>query len=110
MHNHAVEIQLHIRVKPERRAEFDAFLQEAVPYYEELSGVFVRLIERKEEPGRLIEVVEYMTREAYEADKVRMETDSKMKGLLARWRGLLDGPPEVRVYEDVMPRLWRIPY
>lgn len=93
-----IELHLRIRVSHVRRAEFDAFLREAIPFYESPGGIRVRVLEDRDDPTRLIEVVEYASRADFERDQLRVEQDPRMKGYLERWRALLDGAPVVEVY------------
>ena len=93
-----IDLHLRVRVAPENRAAFDAFLREAIPFYESPGGIRIRLLEDRTDPTRLIEVVEYDSREAYERDQKRVESDPRMKVYLERWRALLEGPPVVEVY------------
>ena len=94
-----IELHLRIRVPPERRRAFDAFLAEAAAYYESPGGIRIRLLENRSDPADLLEIVEYESMEVFDADQRRVENDPVMRGYLARWRALLDGPPVVEVYE-----------
>lgn len=94
----AVELHLRLRVHPGGRGALLGFLREAVPYYESPGGIRVGLLESADDPDRFVEVVEYATEAAYEADQRRVEQDERMKTLLARWRELLAEPPVVEVY------------
>lgn len=98
---HAVEVHLRIRVRGDQRAAFLEFLREAIPFYERPGGIRVTLWEEPANPGRFIERIEYATRADYETDDRRVRNDPRMKRFLERWRGLLDGPPEVEVFERV---------
>lgn len=93
-----IDLHLRIRVATARRAAFDAFLREAIPFYEAPGGIRIRLLEDRADPTRLIEVVEYDSRESYERDQRRVESDPEMKRFLERWRALLEEPPIVEVY------------
>jgi [ribosomal protein S5]-alanine N-acetyltransferase len=95
-----VDLHLRIRVKREKRGAFDAFLSEAIPFYEAPGGIRVRLVQEEQDSSRLIEIVEYASEEAYKQDQKRVESDPTMKAYLGRWRDLLDGPPEVLVYHE----------
>jgi len=97
--NAAVEI--HLRIRTERRADLFAFLAEAIPFYERPGGIRVRLIERDDDPNRFIEVVEYATVADYEQDQQRVEHDPEMKAYLERWRALLAEPPQVEIHRSV---------
>ncbi|HMN39559.1 MAG TPA: GNAT family N-acetyltransferase [Phycisphaerales bacterium] len=98
-----VGVHLRIRVSQEKRAAFDAFLREAIPFYEAPGGIRVRLVEEEGDPTRLIEIVEYASEMKYLADRERVTNDTEMAGYLERWRALLDGPPVVEVYYERGP-------
>jgi len=94
---------LHLRLATQTgdHSELGAFLKKAIPYYESLPGVRIRLMRSADDPKRYIEVVEYETLATAEADDKRMETDSRMRALLAEWRELLDSDVIVERYDDI---------
>ena len=94
---------LHLRITPRTGGhdELGAFLREAIPYYQKLPGVRIRLLRSTDDPTRYIEVVEYETAGALEADETRMATDPHMQDLLQAWRATLAGEVVVESYEDV---------
>ncbi|HYD54993.1 MAG TPA: antibiotic biosynthesis monooxygenase [Gemmatimonadaceae bacterium] len=96
-----IHIHLHCRVAPERRDDLLRFLARAFPTYEAPGGIRMRLYERRDDPGTLIEVVEYESVEAYERDQRRVVEDPAMRALLAEWRALLAEPPRVETWEEV---------
>ena len=81
--------------------ELAAFLKQAIPFYESLAGVRVRLLRSVEHPERYIEVIEYESIEALENDEKRLSGDPQMQRFIERWRKLLKGGVEVETYEDV---------
>jgi quinol monooxygenase YgiN len=93
-----IELHLRCRVQPGRRAEFLAFLAEAIPFYERPGGITVRVLEDEFNDHRFIEKVEYADSAAYERDQQRVAHDAKMKAYLSRWRALLATPPVVETY------------
>lgn len=93
-----IDLHLRIRVQRGRREEFLAFLREATPYYEAPSGIEVRLLEDMADDHRFIELVLYKDEDTYRRDQERVESDPRMRALLERWRGMLEGPPVVEVY------------
>lgn len=105
----AIELHLHIRVPLERREELIAFLKEAVPYYETLDGVLVRLVENREDPTDLIEIIQYRDVQVFDADQARVAGDARMQAYIACWRTIIAGPPVVRVYAEVDLPMSRIP-
>lgn len=94
---------LHLRITPGTgdHQELGAFLLDAIPYHEDLPGVGVRLLLRIDDPSRSIEVVEYETNAAFDADEKRIADDPHMQGLLKAWRETLTGDVCVETYEDV---------
>ncbi len=100
MNGCAIALHLRIRVKPEKREQLLAFLHEARVYYEQPGGIRMRVLQQLKDPNAFIEVFEYASREAYEADERRVREDPQMRAYLNRWRGLMDGPPVVEVYEE----------
>jgi len=104
----AIVLHLRIRVEPEppqRREELLAFLRDARDYYEQggdgTGGVRMRLLQDAEDENAFIEVFEYDTIEAYQADEQRVANDPVMKAVLTKWRSLLKGPPKVETYIDL---------
>ncbi|MEZ6318142.1 MAG: antibiotic biosynthesis monooxygenase [Phycisphaerales bacterium] len=100
---HAIELHLRARVAPGKRADFLAFLREAVPFYESPGGIRVRVLFDREDPDRFVEVIEYATVDIQDRDQQRVEHDPEMRSFLERWRALLDGPVTVERYDLVVP-------
>lgn len=98
---------VHLRITPRTgdHGELGAFLRGAILYYEALPGVRVRLLRNVEEPSRYIEVIEYDTVAAFDADEARISGDPHMQTLLQAWRETLDGEAIVETYEDVTEAL-----
>ncbi len=93
-----IELHLRGRVADGRRAAFEGFLAEAIPFYESPGGIRVRVLWDVADPNRFIEVIEYVDQAAHDRDQVRVENDVRMRDMLQRWRDLLDGPPVVETY------------
>ena len=100
-----MRVVLHLRfsLAPERREELLDFLALARPVYEAPGGIRVRLLEGAGALDEMVEVIEYDSAAAYEADQLRIEADPAMRDLLARWRTIIDGPPAVEVYTEILP-------
>jgi quinol monooxygenase YgiN len=98
---------LHLRIKTRSAdaEELYSFLKEAVPFYEALGGVRVRLLRNIDDPGRFVEVVEYDDQDVFERDQQRVASDPRMRGYLQTWRSLLAEGVEVETYEDVTDRI-----
>lgn len=96
-----IVLQLHIRPAAGQREALLSFLREARVYYESPDGIRMRVLESREDADAIIEVFEYETERAFEADEWRVEHDEQMKALLAKWRSLLAGPPRVEVFREV---------
>jgi len=93
-------LHLRVRVPLQNQERFHRFLESATPFYEAPGGIKMHLLRSPNDPTRFIELVEYATEEDYERDQIRVEADPIMRRLLAEWRELLDGPPEVEVWTE----------
>jgi hypothetical protein len=96
-----VVLQLGLQCREQSGQDLIEFLRRAKPFYESLPGVKVTLLRSLDRPGHFIEVVEYTTQEAFQADLGRLSADERMKGFLAEWRELLTDPPEVEHFAEV---------
>jgi [ribosomal protein S5]-alanine N-acetyltransferase len=94
-----VRLLLRVRVPPQHRELFHEFLRNAIPEYEEPGDIRMALLRNREDPDEYIEVVEYASREAFDEDQIRMETNGRMQELLKSWRTYLLGPPVVETFE-----------
>lgn len=97
-----IDLHLRCRVAPGRRAEFLAFLREAIPFYESPGGIEVCIWQDANDDHRFIERVRYADEAAYHRDQERVANDPTMKTYLARWRQLLAEPPIVETYRGVV--------
>lgn len=97
-----VRLLLRVQVREQDRDAFLAFLRRAIPEYELPGGIRVSLLRSTESPSEYIEVVEYATRQDYDNDQRRVESDERLKQLLAEWRSYVVSPPGVRTetYSD----------
>lgn len=98
-----IELHLRICVGAGRLEEFQAFLSEAIPFYEGPGGIQIELLQDTGDDHRFIEVVRYASEAAYQLDQRRVAEDVTMKRFLERWRALLDGPPIIEVYRTIRP-------
>jgi hypothetical protein len=98
-------IHLRIRSQSDDPAALFSFLRAAVPFYESLPGICIRLLRSLEDASRFIEVVQYETEEIYEADQVRVNSDPEMQTYLSSWRSLLREGVAVETYEDVTDQI-----
>jgi hypothetical protein len=94
-------LHLKIRTHSASAEELFSFLKVAIPFYESLGGVRVRLLRSIDDPTRFIEVIEYDDRDVFEKDQHRVASDPQMRGYLQTWRSLLAQGVEVETYEDV---------
>lgn len=99
--NPAVILVLEGRVPDGRQAALQAFLADARGFYESHDGNRLSLHWNRDDPCRFRETMSYVSEAAYEADDERTRSDPTMQDYLARWRALLEGPPEVSVWRPV---------
>lgn len=90
-----VVLRLRVKVSPAKRAAFLAFCARAFPVYESVGGLQMALYEEKE--GRFDEVAYYATPADHARSERALEEDPAQRALIAEWRALLEGPPEVLV-------------
>ena len=95
-----ITLYLHGRVAGTREP-LEEFLRRARLVYDEPGGIRTRLQWSETDPARFVEIIEYADRATYDADQLRIETDPRMRALLAQWHTLLDGPPQVEAFEEV---------
>lgn len=103
-HPHVV-LQLGLNCKELTGRELTGYLSKAVPFYRNVGDVDVRLLRSLDKPGHFVEIIEYATEEAFQADQDRMAHDKQMQDLLAEWRGLLVDPPQVEHFADITPEI-----
>lgn len=94
-----IEVHLRGKVAPGRRADLVEFLKQAIPFYESPGGIRVRVLWDETDPDRFDEVIEYVDQAAHDRDQFRVNNDVQMRNMLQRWRGLLDGPPQVETFK-----------
>lgn len=90
-------VLLTFRVGTRRRASFLRFVSWAFPFYERPGGIRMSLFEDLEQPGTFVEIASYDTMAAFRADQERVRSNPESRRVLAEWRSLLSGPPEVRL-------------
>jgi hypothetical protein len=93
----AVVLHLRITVREPNRAAFLAYVREAFPVFEATGGCKGAVYLDARDPERYDEVFYYDGEASYEAGERAIREDPAQVALLARWRALLDGPPEVEV-------------
>jgi hypothetical protein len=93
-----IELHLRGRAATGRRTELEAFLAEAIPFYEQPGGIRIRVLWNLADPDRFVEIVEYADQATHDRDQWRVEHDPAMGAYLARWRALLDAAPRVATY------------
>src|ERR1044072_3764305 len=73
------------------------------PFYEMLGGTEVRLLQNVDDPGKVIQVIEYETPQAVERNRQRIAGDMRLQTYLQAWRAMLPGGVEIDVFKDVEP-------
>jgi hypothetical protein len=81
--------------------DLTAYLRRAIPFYQSIPGVSVRLLRSLDRPGQFLEIIEYADEDAFRADEKRVADDERMHSLLAQWRELLTEPPVVEHFADI---------
>lgn len=94
---------LHVRFTlpggdPQRLA---AMMQAAAPFWQAFGGLSVKLLHNADDPARFVQVIEYDTPAALEANRVQIAGDPRVQAYLAAVRALVPGAVEVDVYREV---------
>lgn len=92
---------LSFRVRKGKRAAFQKFIIKAFKHYESPGGIRMSLYEDTLRKGDMVEIAAYDSILDYDSDQVRVERDPPTIRVLAEWRALLDGPPQVRLLKRV---------
>ena len=95
----AAEVVLHlrIRVKADQQPAFQTYLREALPVFEAQGDCQGVVYVDADDPESFDEVFYYASEAAYQAGERAIRENETQIALLARWRALLDGPPQVSV-------------
>lgn len=99
----AVILHLLIRVKPENLDAFRAYIRDAFPVFERGGDCRGAVYQDARDPERFDEVFYYRTEAAYQEGERGIREEPEQIALLARWRTLLEGPPEVVVQRRFSP-------
>ena len=97
----AVVLHLRIKTRAKDRARLRAFCRRAFPVYESVGGTRMELYEDLFAPGSFDEVGYYRALRDYRRSERAIRVDPAQRRLIAEWRALLLGPPEVSVFRRV---------
>jgi hypothetical protein len=97
-----VERILHFRMRTTTTSatQLLSIVKAAIPFYQ-AGGGRVRVLRNVDDPGQIVQVIEYDMDAALEMNRQRIASDPAMQTYLMGWRSLLQGAVEVDVYEDV---------
>lgn len=82
-------------------AQVVAMMKALAPFYEMFGGMRVRLLQNADDPSKFIQVIDYETPEAMEANRQQIASDPRVQGYLQAWRAMVPGAVELDVYRDV---------
>lgn len=77
------------------------FVKAAIPFYETLGQVRIRLLHNVDDPTQFVQLVEYETDATMEITRQRFASDPTLRAYLQTWKTFTLGAIEVDVYEDV---------
>jgi hypothetical protein len=78
-----------------------ALIESARPFYQASGIKSSRLLRNVDDPGQLIQVVEYTVPEMVELNRQAIAGDVMIQGYLRAWRSIVPGGVEVDVFEEV---------
>lgn len=94
-----IALYLRCRLATTREA-LEEFFVRARTTYEAPGGITARLQWSLTDPLGFVEVFEYVDRDTYDADQVRVAQDPAMRALIAEWHGHLEGSPIVEAFAE----------
>jgi hypothetical protein len=100
---HTVEriLQFKFRSPNIEISQLVALIESAKPFYQASGIKSSRLLRNVDDPGQLIQVVEYTVPEMVELNRQAIAGDAMIQGYLRAWRSLIPGGIEVDVFEEV---------
>lgn len=98
-------LMLGVSVAPEQLPAFEAFLRRAIPHYERLGGVRVRLLQSARDQREFLEIIECEDTSVLERETARTDHDAEIVPLIKEWRTLLAAGPTVETFIDRTPRV-----
>lgn len=99
----AVILHLRFRLKPDARQDFFTYMQDAFPVFESACDCKGVAYVDAQDDDAIDEVFYYRTEADYRTAERLLKEDAAHAALIARWRALLDGPPQVEVQRRLTP-------
>ena len=96
-------LQLRFTMPSADPAQLLQLVNASKPFYEMMGGTEIRLLQNVDDPGKLIQVIEYETPESLETNRQRVASDPRLQTYLQAWRAMLPGGVEMDVFKDVEP-------
>jgi len=78
-----------------------AMMQAVAPFWQAFGGMQMKLLHNADDPARFVQVIEYETHAALEANRQQVAGDSRVQAYLAAVRTLVPGAVEIDVYREV---------
>ena len=75
-------------------------MRAALPMLEAM-GARVRLMRNADDPAQFVQIIEYQTDPALEANREKAASDPMLRTYMQAWRSIFPGSVEMDVYEDV---------
>jgi hypothetical protein len=94
-------VHLRFTLPAANTAQLVAMIKAAAPFYTMFGNAQVRLLQNVDDPGKIIQEIEYDAREDWELNRQRIASDPRMLVFLQTWRATFPGAPEIDVYQIV---------
>jgi hypothetical protein len=75
-------------------------MQAAAPFWQAFGGMQMRLLHNADDPARFVQVIEYDTPAALEANRQQVASDPRVQAYLTAMRTLVPGGVEIDVYSE----------
>ena len=78
-----------------------AMIKSAAPLYQMFGDAQVRLLQNVDDPGRLLQEIEYDAPASLELNRQQIASDPRVQAYLMAWKAMFPGAIEIDVYQAV---------
>jgi hypothetical protein len=76
-----------------------AMIKSAAPLYQMFGDAEVRFLQNVDDPGRVLQEIEYDAPESLETNRQPIASDPRVQAYIQGWRAMLGGAVEIEVYK-----------
>jgi hypothetical protein len=86
---------------PDATALLATMMKNALPLYQSFGDAKVRLLRNVDDQTQFMQIIEYLTDQAFELNRQKLASDPMVQNYLRTWRAMFPGAVEIDVYEDL---------